>query len=73
MIDVVSACQNFIEGRGWDDSFTEPMVIEEFGRIERARRTTGTIGSPELAGLLEQWKATRQDRYGTPANLGAET
>lgn len=63
MIDAVEACHLFIIGQGWDESFTEPMVIEEFGRIERARRTTGTVGSRELADLLEQWRTERQTRY----------
>lgn len=68
MIDAVSACQHFIEGHGWDDSFDEQAITEEFGRIERAARTTGTLEAGELNGLLEQWRATRQDRYGVPAS-----
>ena len=68
MIDAVSACQHFIEGHGWDDSFDEQAITEEFGRIERAARTTGTLEAEELNGLLEQWRATRQDRYGVPAS-----
>lgn len=63
MIDAVEACHLFIIGQGWDESFTEPMVIEEFGRIERARRTTGSVGSRDLADLLEQWRNERQTRY----------
>lgn len=70
MINVVDACQHFIEGRAWDDTFDEQMIREEFGRIERGRRTEGTIGNA-LPGLLEQWKATRQDRYGIKADLTA--
>lgn len=70
MIDVVTACQHFIEGRAWDETFDEQAIREEFARIERGRRTEGTIGNA-LPGLLEQWAATRQDRYGIKANLTA--
>lgn len=70
MINVVDACQHFIEGQAWDETFDEQAMREEFGRIERGRRTEGTIGNA-LPGLLEQWKATRQDRYGIKADLKA--
>lgn len=68
-MDVVAACQLFIEGNGWDDSYDEQAIRDELGRIERGRRTQGTLDEHTIAGLLEQWAATRQDRYGTPANL----
>lgn len=71
LINVVDACQHFIEGWGWDETFTEHMMLEEFHRISKSHRTEGSIGAAELQGLKEQWKATRQDRYGIKANLTA--
>lgn len=69
-MNVVDACQAFIESHGWDETYDQDAMIEEFGRIERGRRTEGTIGNA-LQGLLEQWAATRQDRYGIKADLTA--
>ena len=69
MVNAVEACQMFIEGHSWDATFDQRAIEEEFGRIERGRRTTGTIDPGSLAGLLEQWKAERQDRYGIKADL----
>lgn len=71
-IDVVAACQKFIAGLGWDETVDQWAMMIEFERIERSPRTTGRLTEGDYDGLVEQWKAERQDRYGIPANLTAK-
>lgn len=70
-MNVVDACQSFIESIAWDETFDQRAMLDEFGRIERGRRTEGALTQGDRQGLLEQWAATRQDRYGIKANLTA--
>lgn len=72
MIDVTAACQRFIEGHSWDETCDTQTITDEFHRIERSPRTQGELDPDTIAGLLEQWAATRQDRHGIPANLGTQ-
>jgi hypothetical protein len=66
LIDVVEACGRFIQGQAWDETFDEEAMVEEFQRIERGRRTQGTLG-PEVQDLIEEWKNVRHERYGEPS------
>jgi hypothetical protein len=63
LIDVTEACGRFIQGQAWDETFDEEAMLEEFQRIERGRRTQGTLG-PEVQDLIEEWKNVRAKRYG---------
>jgi hypothetical protein len=63
LIDVAEACGRFIQGQAWDETFDEEAMLEEFQRIERGRRTQGTLG-PEVQDLIEEWKNVRAKRYG---------
>jgi hypothetical protein len=60
-IDVVLACENWVDGLAWDETFTVEMVEDEFSVLERK-------GGQELAPLdrerlLQLWLARRSERY----------
>jgi hypothetical protein len=54
------AARNWIAGVGWDETFREDMVSEEFDRIERS---LGPLALEVRAALLEQWAEEYAQRY----------
>ena len=59
--DLVAACESWVRGVGWDESFTEELVDEQFGRF--ARHGNAELEALERTSLLELWRATRAERY----------
>jgi hypothetical protein len=59
--DVVRACENWIRGRAWDETFTREMVEDELATHERkARRELGVL---ERERLVQLWLVLYAERY----------
>ena len=59
--DVVRACENWIRGRAWDETFTREMVEDELAIHER--KAGQELGSLERERLLQLWLAVYSERY----------
>lgn len=68
MTDVNDAVERFLAGVGWDDSYDEEAMREEFRRIEGARLTTGRL---ELDRMMARWRELRARRYPEDAGVTA--
>ena len=58
--DVVAACQRWVRGVGWDETFTEELVLDEFARFER--RGERRLEVAERTQLLELWRSLKAER-----------
>lgn len=68
VIDANDAAGRWLDGVGWDESFDEGLVEDEFDRIESSPRTSGTVDRPAM---LDRWRQLRAERFpqdtGVPA------
>ena len=60
-VDVVRACENWIRGHAWDETFTLEMVDDELSVHER--KTGQTLQPLERDRLLQLWRALFAERY----------
>ena len=63
--DVVRACENWVRGRAWDETFTEEMVEDELAVLER--KAGQELGPLERERLLQLWLALFGERYKSAA------
>ena len=59
--DVARACENWVRGLAWDETFTREMVEDEFAIHER--RAGQTLGPLERERLLQLWLNEFDRRY----------
>ena len=59
--DVVKACENWIRGLAWDETFTLEMVEDELAIHER--RAGQDLGALERERLVHLWLAEYDRRY----------
>lgn len=60
-VDVVLACENWVRGLAWDETFTVEMVQDELSVHERK---AGTELAPlDRERLVQLWLALRDERY----------
>jgi hypothetical protein len=60
-VDVVRACENWVRGRAWDETFTHEMVEDELAIHERKAGTE--LGPLERERLLQLWLSEYDRRY----------
>lgn len=60
-VDVVRACENWVRGRAWDETFTEEMVEDELSVHER--KAGQELPPLERERLLQLWSALYSERY----------
>lgn len=60
MVDVMEAVRLFVAGAGWDETYAEQAMREEFERIVKSSKTTGTL---DMDAALELWRTERARRY----------
>jgi hypothetical protein len=60
-VDVVRACENWIRGVAWDETFTLEMVEDELALHER--KAGQELGPLERERLMQLWLALRAERY----------
>jgi hypothetical protein len=63
--DVVRACENWVRGRAWDETFTQEMVEDELAVLER--KAGQELGPLERERLLQLWLALFAERYRSAA------
>lgn len=59
--DAIRACENWIRGLAWDETFTREMVEDELAIHER--RAGQELGTLERERLLQLWLAEYDRRY----------
>jgi hypothetical protein len=64
-IDVVLACENWVQGVAWDETFTVEMVEDEIAVHER--KAGQELAPSERERLVQLWLALRDERYRTAA------
>jgi len=60
-IDVVLACENWVDGLAWDETFTLEMVEDEFSVLER--KAGRELAPLDRERLVQLWLARRAERY----------
>src|SRR5438105_13782489 len=60
-VDVVRACENWVRGRAWDETFTQEMVEDELAIHER--KAGQELGTLERERLIQLWLALYSERY----------
>ena len=60
-VDVVRACENWIRGVAWDETFSLEMVEDELALHER--KAGQELGPLERERLIQLWLALRAERY----------
>lgn len=63
--DVVRACENWVRGLAWDETFTREMVEDELSVLER--KAGSELPASERERLLQLWLALRDERYSRAA------
>jgi hypothetical protein len=64
-VDVVRACENWVRGRAWDETFTREMVEDELAIHER--RAGQELGALERERLVQLWLELYAERYANAA------
>ena len=59
-VDVVRACENWVRGRAWDETFTREMVEDELAIHER--RAGQELGPLERERLVQLWLRVYSER-----------
>lgn len=59
-VDVALACERWVRGYAWDETFTREMVEDELAVHERKIGQTLTAGDRER--LIQLWLALRDER-----------
>jgi hypothetical protein len=60
-VDVVRACENWIRGVAWDETFSLEMVEDELALHER--KAGQELGPLERERLMQLWLALRAERH----------
>jgi hypothetical protein len=60
-VDVVRACENWVRGRAWDETFTQAMVEDELSVHER--KAGQELPPLERERLVQLWLALHGERY----------
>ena len=60
-IDVVLACENWVRGLAWDETFTVDMVEDELSVHER--KAGQELAPLDRERLVQLWLALREERY----------
>lgn len=60
-VDVGKACENWVRGLAWDETFTEEMVDDELSIHER--KAGQELGPLERERLLQLWRNEFDRRY----------
>jgi hypothetical protein len=60
-VDVAKACENWVRGHAWDETFTAEMVEDEFSVHERGIRQD--LQPLERERLMQLWHALYGERY----------
>jgi hypothetical protein len=60
-VDVTRACEGWVRGYAWDETFTEAMVADEFALHER--KTGQTLSPLDRERLFALWHSLRVERY----------
>lgn len=60
-VDVARACENWVRGLAWDETFTREMVEDEFAIHER--RAGQELGPLERERLVQLWLNEYDRRY----------
>jgi hypothetical protein len=60
-VDVVRACENWVRGQAWDETFTQEMVEDEFAIHER--KAGQELPPLERERLLQLWLTLVAERY----------
>ena len=60
-VDVVRACENWVRGRAWDETFTREMVEDELAIHER--KIGQELRPLDRERLLQLWAALYDERY----------
>jgi hypothetical protein len=60
-VDVVRACENWVRGQAWDETFTQEMVEDEFAILER--KTGQELGPLERERVVQLWLGEYDRRY----------
>jgi hypothetical protein len=59
--DVARACENWVRGLAWDETFTRNMVEDEFAILER--KTGQELGPLERERVVQLWLGEYDRRY----------
>jgi hypothetical protein len=59
--DVARACENWVRGRAWDETFTQEMVEDELAVLER--KSGQELGPLDRERLVQLWLALYAERY----------
>jgi hypothetical protein len=60
-VDIVRACENWVRGVAWDETFTIEMVEDELSLHER--KAGQALGPLDRERLTQLWLALRSERY----------
>jgi len=60
-VDVLRACENWVRGHAWDETFTREMVEDEFAILER--KTGQELGALDRERLVQMWLALYDERH----------
>jgi len=64
-VDVAVVCENWVRGYAWDETFTEEMVVDELGVLERS--VQGELEPRDRTRLVELWRDLRRERFAEAA------
>ena len=59
-VDIVRACEHWVRGFAWDETFTREMVEDEFSVHER--KIGRTLSHADRERLIQLWLALRDER-----------
>jgi hypothetical protein len=64
-VDVVRACENWVRGLAWDETFTQEMVEDELAIHER--KAGQELGPLDRERLIQMWLALYAERFAEAA------
>lgn len=64
-VDVVRACENWVRGLAWDETFTQEMVEDELAIHER--KAGQELGPLDRERLIQLWLALYAERFSEAA------
>ena len=64
-VDVVRACENWVRGRAWDETFTQEMVEDELAIHER--KAGQELGPLDRERLIQMWLTLYAERFAEAA------
>jgi hypothetical protein len=64
-IDVARACENWVRGLAWDETFTQEMVEDELSIHER--KAGQELGPLDRERLIQMWLALYAERFAEAA------